>query len=677
MRRLPLEPWVCFAACFAMLGAGCTGSGAGGGGGGGAAAGTGGAMGGNTGGSASGGTGGNPGTGGAAAGNGGGGAGGMGGASGDAGGGVGGTGRGGVGGTGGAAGRGGNGGAAGAGGRGGGDLAGRGGGGAGGAAGRGGTGGGSGATGSGGAAAAAARAGPRRRAATPPRRLRAHTFVDATAGRDTNDGATPATAWQTLTQGERDDVPGRATRSASRRAAPGRARSRRKGSGSAAAPIVVDQFGTGAKPRIAAGASDLQPLLLQNLQYWEVNNLELTNTKSAPGDYRGISVRGRDAGVLNHIAIRNCFVHDVTGVVNWIGGDTADDDPPWVKFQTGWDASKRTGGIVVEVESANGTKTWFNDVVIENNVIQDVSFGGVVFKQLDGGYGWGVRASKTDSKFTPHTNIVVRGNYVSQTNTQYGCNAFYITGVQHAVVERNVSKDAGTSAIEIYNSDDVKVQYNETFGTVQKAGGADSNGIDADRASTATVIQYNYVHDNGDGILLCQFAFGDSIVRYNVLINNKRHGINLHSDSSATNQTYNNLIFIEGLGSANLIATSGTASETLAAAYTIRNNILRSSRAASMVVTGGGVTYSNNLFSGVTAVGSAPQSGDPMFVNSATHPNGGTSGPATPSQLAGFQVRAGSPAIDKGVSITGNGGVDFWGGTLYVRTADIGPYEAP
>jgi hypothetical protein len=96
-----------------------------------------------------------------------------------------------------------------------------------------------------------------------------------------------------------------------------------------------------------------------------------------------------------------------------------------------------------------------------------------------------------------------------------------------------------------------------------------------------------------------------------------------------------------------------------------------------MVVTGSGVSYANNLFSGVTATGTASRTGDPMFVNSAMRPSGGPAGPATPAQLAGFQVRTGSPAIDGGASITGNGGVDFWGGTLYVRTADIGPHEAP
>jgi len=500
-------------------------------------------------------------------------------------------------------------------------------------------------------------------------------FVDSAAGSDANSGTTPATAWQTLTKvnattfAAGSAVCFKAGGTWTGQLAP-------KGSGTAGAPNVIDQYGTGNKPRIAAGTSDLQAVLLQNVEYWELNNLELTNTKSAPGDYRGVSVRGRDVGALNHIYIRSSFIHNVSGQVNWIGGDVADDDPPWVKFQTGWDASKRTGGIVVEVEAQSTTKTWFNDVVIENNVIQDTSFGGIIFKQLEGTVGWGVRGSRTDSKFTPHTNIVVRNNYLSQTGAPYGCNTIYLTGVQHVLVERNVTKDSGTSAIEAYNADDVRIQYNETFGTVQKAGGADSNGIDADRATTGTVIQYNYVHDNGDGILLCQIAFGDAIVRYNLIVNNKRHGINLHSDSSATNQIHNNLFFIDGINSGNLVATSG-GTDLLAAGYTLRNNILHSSRAAAMVVTGSGVTYANNLFSGVSAVGSAAQMGAPSFVDAAMRPSGSMAGPATAAALGGLQVRAPSPAINNGVVIPNNGGVDFWGNALYNGAPDIGPFEAP
>jgi hypothetical protein len=347
-----------------------------------------------------------------------------------------------------------------------------------------------------------------------------------------------------------------------------------------------------------------------------------------------------------------------------------------VTFQTGWDASKRTGGIVFEIESDSGIKTWFNDVIVEDNVIQDVSFGGIIFKQLDGGYGWGVRSSTSDSTFAPHTNVVIRGNYLSQTNTQYGCNTIYVTGAQHVVIERNVCEDSGTSAIEAYNADDVLIQYNETFGTVRKAGGADSNGIDADRATTSTIIQYNYVHDNGDGILLCQFAFGDSIVRYNLVVNNSRWSINLHSDSSATNQTYNNLFFIDGLSSGDLVGSSGGSSYLNAGAYVLSNNIFCSSRSQSLVSTGTGVTYTNNLFNGVTATGTGAQTGSPLFVDSSVRPNGGVSGPALDG-LAGFQLLDGSPALDNGVSITENGGADFWGNALYQGLPDIGPYERP
>src|SRR5262249_12442986 len=158
--------------------------------------------------------------------------------------------------------------------------------------------------------------------------------------------------------------------------------------------------------------------------------------------------------------------HDVTGQVYWIGGSSSDDDPPWVKFQTGWDASKRTGGIVFEVESDAGTPTWFDGVTIERNRIENTSFAGLAFKQLEGSVGWGVRDSANDSKFRPHENIVIADNYVTQAKATYGCNGLYVTGSQAVTIDHNVIEKAGTSAIEVYNSDNVTIEHNETFGTV-------------------------------------------------------------------------------------------------------------------------------------------------------------------------------------------------------------------
>jgi hypothetical protein len=344
-------------------------------------------------------------------------------------------------------------------------------------------------------------------------------FVDSAAGDDSKDGRTTATAWKSIAKVNATTFTAgsslcfKAGGSWTGNLHP-------LGSGTSAAPIIVDQYGTGAKPKFAGGTSDLNAVSFVNQEYWELNNLEVTNKKSALGDVRGISVTGMNGGTLEHFYIRNCFVHDVTGVVNWIGGSTAD-NATGVTFQAGWDASKRTGGIVFEVVAGTGTtvKTKFDDVLLESNTVSDTSFGGIVFKQLDGTVHWGVRNSKTDSNWTPHTNVVIRNNYLSQTNTAYGCNTIYLTDTQNAVVEGNVAKDAGTCAIELYYTDKVTVQKNETFGTTKKAGGADYNGIDSDNSSTGTIIQYNYVHDNGDGILLCQFNFGDSIVRYNMLVN--------------------------------------------------------------------------------------------------------------------------------------------------------------
>lgn len=491
-------------------------------------------------------------------------------------------------------------------------------------------------------------------------------YIDSMGGDDNNDGSTPDAAWQSLERVNSEMFqPGDAI--CFRSGGNWTGEFALQGSGSSDAPIVVDQYGSGDTPRINAGPGDLQAILLRNVEYVEVNNLEVSNDQGGPGDYRGVSVRGSNAGELNHVHLRNLFVHDVTGEVNWIGGDTADNDPPWATFQTGWDRSKRTGGIVFETEAGSTTETWFNDIVVEDSVIQDTSFGGIIFKQLEA-LG-GVRNSENDAGFRPHTNIVLRRNFLSQSNTEWGCNTIYLTGLQHALVEYNVTQDSGTSAIEAYNSDDVVIQHNETYGTVRKAGGADFNGIDADRATTNVFIQYNYVHDNGDGILLAQFSFGDSVIRYNVIANSSRMGINLHSDSRSTSQIYNNLFY----GSAALTNTSGNG-EHLDASYDIVNNIFLGAGGGASVRTGGNVVYSYNLFSGLSAEGSNAQTGDPGFANIGTWPSGDASGPALDA-LSGLTLVAGSPAVDNGTMVADNGGVDFFGNALYNGAPDIGPHE--
>jgi hypothetical protein len=88
------------------------------------------------------------------------------------------------------------------------------------------------------------------------------------------------------------------------------------------------------------------------------------------------------------------------------------------------------------------------------------------------------------------------------------------------------------------------------------------------------------------------------------------------------------------------------------------------------------LSYANNLFSGVSAQGSGAQAADPMFVDPSTVPKGGAAGSAL-GALAGFQLKAGSAALEHGVVIANNGGRDFWGNALYQGVPDIGPFEKP
>ncbi|HEX6358784.1 right-handed parallel beta-helix repeat-containing protein [Actinophytocola sp.] len=516
-------------------------------------------------------------------------------------------------------------------------------------------------------------------------------YVDAVRGSDDASGRSRAGAWRSLdkvnstTFAPGDRILLQAGQSWFGQLWP-------KGSGSDGRPIVIDRYGGGAKPAVHGGGAVADAVRLFNQHHWEIRDLEVTNTASpadVPGtnlrDLRGIHVAGDAGGQLRHFRIDSVDVHDVTGEVNWIGGNTSG-NAPGITFRTGWDRSKNTGGIVfrgtVADETAPGEPTVLSDIVVERSTVKRTSFGGIIVKQHTGSNpgavrtGWGERASRDDPNFTPHTNVVIRDNFITQDGTPYGCNGIYLTDVRGGLVERNVVHRTGTSGIEAYFADDVVIQRNEVYETQQKAGGADSNGIDPDIATTKVLVQYNFVHHNGDGILLCQCGrgFGDTVVRYNVIASNTRYQLYLHSVRGTTAYVYHNTVYNDR--SDFLVYGFG---EYLEAEYHVWNNVLYSTRENAALSTGAAVDYESNVYGGaaltVPADDTRSVTGDPLFLGEITGPYGTErSGPRLDRALA-LRVAAGSPAIDAGVAVPDHGDVDYTGRPSYHGLPDIGAFE--
>jgi hypothetical protein len=514
-------------------------------------------------------------------------------------------------------------------------------------------------------------------------------FIDAASGGDDRTGRSPGTAWRSLdkvnetTFGPGDRVLLRAGQSWQGQLWP-------KGSGQPGRPIVLGRYGRGAKPAVHGGGTVADAVRLFNQQHWVIRDLEVTNTAppaDVPGanlrDLRGIHVSGDSGQEFSGFRIDSVDVHDVTGEVNWIGGNTSG-NAPGITFRTGWDRSKNTGGIVfrgtVADETAPGAPTVLNDIVVEDPTVKRTSFAGIIVKQHTGSNpgavrtGWGERANRDDPNFTPHTNVVIRDNFITHDGTPYGCNGIYLTDVRGGLVERNVVYRTGTSGIEAYYADDVVIQRNEVYETQQKAGGADSNGIDPDIATTNILVQYNFVHHNGDGILLCQCGrgFGDTRVRYNVIASNSRYQIYLHSVLGTTAYVYHNTVYNDR--SDYLIYGFG---DYLLAEYHIWNNVLYSTRPDASLSASETVDYESNVYSGALA---APTNdtvavvGDPLFLGTITGPYGTErTGPRLDKALP-LRVAQGSPAVDAGMTVPDSGGVDYTGRRVTGRP-DAGAFE--
>ena len=515
-------------------------------------------------------------------------------------------------------------------------------------------------------------------------------YVSAT-GNDSNAGTSTSAPWRSLSKvNSKTFQPGDTIRFESGDSWTGQLWP--KGSGTDGAPISIDSYGTGAKPKIAGQGTVADAVRLNNQQYWEIRNLDVSNAVptgttdgSKLGDFRGIGVHGDNGQTLHHFVIDSVDVHDVTGEVKWVGGSTAD-NKPGISFAQGWDRSKNTGGIAfltgVQDITAPGAPTVLDGITVENSTIKNTSFNGIVTKQYAGDApgavytGWGKRATASDSAWTPYTNVTFRGNYITQANTPFGCNGIYVTGVRGALVEGNVIDRVGVSGVETNMADSVTVQHNEIMGTHLSSGGADQNALDPDIGTTNQLFQYNYLHDNGDGILLCAcnsaVKFGSAVIRYNLITGSTRWNIHMSQTTGSVAQVYNNTF--ANTNSQTMVSGGVSGKVTFTDNLFVSGNSAPEFRQQSSIIYNNN-GYSSNLTTRPTSDANAVV-GAPQFVNaSVTGPYGDENGPRL-GTAANFALQSGSVFVDAGATVSGNGGLDYAGSPVPIGNGpEIGAFE--
>lgn len=469
------------------------------------------------------------------------------------------------------------------------------------------------------------------------------------AGSDSNNGLSTLTPWKTLakvngtTFNPGDEILLKSGGVWSGTLSP-------KGSGSSGSPIVIDMYGTGNKPVInGPGTNNSCGFLLDNQSYWEIHNLEVTNTQAIGGTngLKGMNVRGGSTTAINHIYIQNCYVHDVNSVQYGTGGNTY--------YGTIY------GAIIYQ--------GYINDVLVSDCHIANSSVCGL---KNNGAAG------------TAATNVVFQKDTVENI---YG-NGIVMCNVQGGLIKSNVIHNACMSqdvnvwfaACWTFNSTQSTISYNEVYGLT--GGYTDGEAFDADSNTNGDIFEYNYSHDNSRGFMELMPTSQNIIVRYNVSVNDCTNTTGTTSklynyrSTSTNNQIYNNTFYLTN-NIAHIFYNDGTAQFNAA----FNNNIIYTTATVGAFSKNNGTStssiFNNNCFypASITSVYGPPAgtisgtiNSDPSFVNPGAHATGLNS-------ATGYQLNSGSPCYNAGVVISANRGIDYSGHTLPVGNPDIGAFQ--
>lgn len=532
-------------------------------------------------------------------------------------------------------------------------------------------------------------------------------YVDSVDGNDSNSGTSSSAPWKSL---EKVNVttfqPGDKILFKAGDAWHGQLYP--KGSGKEGAPIVIDQYGDSDSLPSINGDGTQRPyhatgaVMLRNQQYWEINHLEVTNddnfdtdevqaaygSDNQPSNIRdGIlvvldtdQVADGASGVMNHIYIQNCYVHDVDSVDEWPN-----------KYHN----ASFSGGITFYVIGSLKPDMTFNDVRIQNNTIRKCDMLAV------SNFNYTTTTDFQD-EIGPNnlwqTNIYIGHNYMQDI----GQGGIDLCDAKNAVVEYNVLDgwhtryDAQSAGIYPWKSYNVTFQNNEVYGgpTTTDASNGDGTAFDFDSPNINIVYQYNYTHNNPMGWMSYLGRSDNNVARYNISDDNGAYLIKFGWFDYDKSPTYfvNNLFLYDGSKTAFTSQNNNIGYYFKNVPYYFYNNVFYdktgtgSSTWAPSQSDYGTAVFSNNCF--YTANGKHA-AGEPADANKITadpeliDTNAGDSLKRdTNGQLSGatvwngYKLQAGSPLVDKGLYVSQMGTKDFYGTNLqYGAAADVGAEE--
>jgi hypothetical protein len=450
-----------------------------------------------------------------------------------------------------------------------------------------------------------------------------------------------------------------------------------KGSGEKEKPIILSSYGGKEKPVINIGKAEGAGIRLFNQSWWEIKNIEITS--GAPPELgigrQGIAaiVMGDDAH-MEHIVIRDCYIHDIWGQM---GGEGE-----YVGYYSTAILVRRQ--FERNRDQSRPVITPFNDVLIENNRIERFDKCGIVV--------WGGKH-----------NIVVRKNYIDNL----GGDGIFVNGPYRGLIEYNEVRRTcmrsgyldlpggenwwpHTAAVWIQNTEETIMQFNEVYDTGREPKNGDGNAYDFDFYCKRCTAQYNYSKNNHGFMLVMNNTF-ENVTRYNISENDKTHLIQIQGDLSDRNIFHNNVFYVD-YGTADIDFHGADNKETINRLGALfYNNIFYATGQARFrtVYSSGevigrkfdevskpelpaGSLFLNNCYYGPWKNGlpDDPKKivADPMFAAPGTGGNG-------LHTVNGYQLCPGSPCINAGRFIPLNSKHDYYGNPVNDGSVDIGAYE--